>query len=325
MSSEVSSSDLDAAAQPLVIVGGPTASGKSALALALAEALDGAVINADSMQVYAELDVLTARPGSADLTRSPHRLYGVLPVSEVCSAVRWRAMALAEIDEARRAGRLPIVCGGTGFYLRALTHGISAMPDIPEAVRAATRRLHGEIGGAEMRRRLAERDPATAARLDDGDSQRLMRAYEVVEATGRPLSEWQRLPPSGAGAFRTFTVVIQPERRALYAACDARFRAMVERGAVEEVRALLALGLDPALPAMKALGVPSLAGFIEGKQSLDEAIEEAQRETRRYAKRQMTWFRNQVRADLVVFEQYSERTDERIFSKIRQFLLTGGT
>ncbi|MEE8534514.1 MAG: tRNA (adenosine(37)-N6)-dimethylallyltransferase MiaA [Kiloniellales bacterium] len=278
---------------PLVIVAGPTASGKSALALAVAEAFDGVVINADSMQVYRDLAVLTGRPGPADEARVPHRLYGFLPGGEACSAGRWRDLALAEISEVHGAGRLPVVAGGTGLYLRALERGLSPIPPIPKAERAAARARHAELGAAAFHAALAARDPETAARLDPADSQRLVRAWEVLEATGRPLSDWQRAPAEGTPPYRRLRLVLAPPRPALYAACDRRFGEMMEKGALEEVRHLVALGLDPSLPIMKALGVPELTRLLAGETGREEAIAAARQATRRYAKRQLTWLRTQ--------------------------------
>ncbi len=324
---------------PVVVVTGPTAGGKSALALELAEALDGVVINADSMQVYRELRILTARPGAEALARAPHRLYGVLPGREPCSAGRWRDMALDEIAAARTEGRLPLVVGGTGLYLRALAEGLAPVPNLPEAVRETARARHADLGGAAFHAELAARDPVMAARLEPGDSQRLIRAWEVLEATGRSLADWQA--PGGAEAgprpdsapdgtpapTRLLRLVCLPPRPALYAACDARLRAMIEIGALEEVRALRALGLDPRLPVMKALGVRELGHHLDGTLSLDDAIALTQQATRNYAKRQMTWLRTQTAPDgpraVTLNEQYSKSLDSKIFTIIRRFLLTG--
>jgi tRNA dimethylallyltransferase len=307
----------------LVIVAGPTASGKSALALALAEEVRGTIINADSMQVYRDLRVLTARPGPAEEARVPHRLFGVIDAAEHCSAGRWRGLALAEIEAARAAGRVPILVGGTGLYLHALVHGLAAVPEIPAAVRAAARALHAEIGGAAFRARLAERDPNAAARLEPGDRQRLVRAYEVVTATGRTLGEWQREAPP-ADAPRSACVLLLPPRTQLYAACDARFRAMMERGAAEEARDLLARGLAPDLPAMKAVGLREIAALIDGRLTREAAIAAAQQATRRYAKRQYTWLRHRMAGlrPLVIEAQFSESLLPGILSFIRRQLLT---
>ncbi len=315
-----------AAPEPIVIVAGPTASGKSALALAVAEALGGTIINADSMQVYRDLAVLTARPGAAELARVPHRLYGVIDAAEACSAGRWRALALGEIAAAREAGRVPVLSGGTGLYLRALLDGLAPVPPVPAALREEARSLHARLGGEAFRRALAARDPDAAQRLSPGDTQRLIRAYEVVAATGRPLAEWRRGQGPAAGPSAA-AVVLLPPRAMLYAACDARFLAMMERGALAEVEALLARGLDPALPAMKAVGVPELASLLAGRSSRQAAIAAAQQATRRYAKRQYTWFRHQIAETgslrkLVVIEQFSESLLARILPFIRQSLLT---
>ncbi len=307
---------------PLILIGGPTASGKSALALAIAEEFAGTVINADSMQIYRDLAILTARPGPADEARAPHRLYGVLDAADPCSAVRWRDLAEGEIAAAEARGSLAVVVGGTGLYLRALVDGLADIPPVPAATRAEARRLHQRLGGAGFRVCLAARDPAGAARLAAGDTQRLLRAYEVIAATGRPLGDWQQDQVAGPRRANVATLVLMPPRPSLYAACEARFAAMVAAGALEEVRALLARRLDPALPAMKAVGVPELARHLAGAIPLDEAIRLGQQATRRYAKRQVTWFRHQMPEAKVIAAQFSESLLQEIFSFIRQFLLT---
>ncbi len=308
--------------RPALVVAGPTASGKSALAMDAAEALRGVVINADSMQVYRELRILTARPSPAEEARVPHRLYGVLSAGERCSAGRWRDMALGEIAAAHGDGALPVVVGGTGLYLQALTSGLAHVPPIPEGVRAEARALFERLGGEAFRAALAEHDSRSAARLPASDRQRLLRAWEVVRATGRPLPDWQR-ETATAGGLDIATIAIVPPREALYTAAEARFERMLADGAVEEVRALLALRLDPGLPAMKAVGVRELAAFVAGEATLEEAAHAAKRATRTYAKRQLTWLRHQVSADLTLNAQYSERFRDGILSFIRQFLLTG--
>jgi tRNA dimethylallyltransferase len=308
---------------PLILIGGPTASGKSALALAVAEEFGGTVINADSMQVYRDLRILTARPGPAEEARAPHRLYGILDAADVCSAARWAAMADAEIAAAAAQGRVPVLVGGTGLYLRALVAGLAELPPIPPAARAEARRLHRALGGAGLRAALAARDPAGAARLAPGDTQRLIRAYEVVTATGRPLAEWQSAQQASPRYREILPLILLPPRPALYAACDARMEAMVAAGAVEEVRALAARGLDPALPAMKAVGVRELGCHLAGEVGLGEAVALAQQSTRRYAKRQITWFTHQQLGGSPIHEQFSERVPAEIFPFIRHFLLTG--
>jgi tRNA dimethylallyltransferase len=307
---------------PLILIGGPTASGKSGLALALAEAFDGTVINADSMQVYRDLRIVTSRPDAADEALVPHRLYGVLDAADPCSAARWAAMAEAEISAAAAQNRLPILVGGTGLYFRALLEGLAAVPPIPADIRAEARRLHRALGGAGLRAALAARDPAGAARLAPGDTQRLIRAYEVAAATGRPLHEWQTEQPTARRYAMVARLILLPPRDALYAACDARFAAMVEQGALDEVGALLRRGLDPGLPAMKAVGVLELARHLSGEIALDAAVGLAQQATRRYAKRQVTWFRHQIDDAHFIEEQFSERMRPIIFAFIRQFLLT---
>jgi tRNA dimethylallyltransferase len=311
--------------RPVLIVAGPTATGKSALASAVAREFDGVVINADSMQVYRELRILTARPGIEEEARVPHRLYGVLSVGETCSAARWREMAIAEIAAAHRAGRLPVLCGGTGLYLRTLTEGLSPLPDIPDAVRHAVRERMRREGAAALHGALQSVDPASAAALPPGDRQRIARALEVFEATGRALSEWQAMPPEGPPSeLRFATILLLPPRQALYAACDKRLREMVETGALDEVDALRQAGIDPSLPAMKALGVPALLRHLAGEIPLEEAVAAAQQATRRYAKRQVTWFSNQIVADFSLNEKFSEKYSPKIFSFIRQNLLTPG-
>jgi tRNA dimethylallyltransferase len=276
-----------------VILGGPTASGKSALALALARALGGTVINADSMQVYRELPVLTAQPSAAEQVAVPHRLYGFLSVAERCSAGRWAALARAEIDAALGQGRLPIVVGGTGLYLRALTDGLAPVPPVPTAVREAARRRLSEVGKAAFHAELARRDPRMAARVRPTDPQRMVRAWEVIEATGRSLADWQAEPDRAAKGLRFVKLVLLPDRARLYAACDARFAAMVEHGALDEARQVAAHGEAPGLPGLKALGLRELLAHLRGETSLDEAVAAGRQATRRYAKRQMTWFRHQ--------------------------------
>lgn len=302
---------------PVIIVAGPTASGKSALALALAERLDGVVINADSMQVYQGLRVLTARPSPADEARVPHRLYGILDPAERCSAGRWRELAVAEIAAAYAAGRRAIVTGGTGFYIEALTRGLSPIPDPPPEVLAETEALCSELGVPAFAAELARHDARAAARIGARDRQRLIRAWAVYRATGRPLSHWQALPPEPA-PFPHTALWLNPPRDTLYECCNRRLEAMLAEGALQEVEALLARELDPDLPAMKALGVPDLAAYLRGTMSLEEALAAAQRATRRFAKRQLTWFRHRLPEALRIDAQFSESFLEEILSFIRK-------
>ena len=306
---------------PVIVVAGPTASGKSALALELAAAYGGTIINADALQAYRDLRILSARPGAAALARAPHRLYGYLDAAQRGSVGTWRELALAEIAAAHGAGSLPIVVGGTGLYLRALHHGLPAIPAVPAAVRAEAVELYRTIGGAAFCELLRKLDPAAAARLPPGDRQRLLRAFEVVRATGVPLGIWQTRSVDAA-PFCFASVLLMPPRAALYAACDARFRMMIAAGGLAEAAVLLGRGLDPELPAMKAVGVPELLRHLRGEVALDAAIALAQRATRRYAKRQLTWFRHQMTPDLIFTEQFSESLLRCSRHFIDGFLLT---
>jgi tRNA dimethylallyltransferase len=313
-------------ATPILLTTGPTASGKSRLAIAAAREFRGTVINADSMQVYRDLAVLTARPGLVELARVPHRLFGVLDASELCSAARWLGLAEAEIEATARDNRLPIMVGGTGLYLKALLRGLAPVPEIPAEIRRAARALHTEIGGAKFHAALAARDPDGAARLDPGDTQRLIRAYEVATATGRSLGDWQR-EQARVTRPNVAAIVLLPPRDALYAAIDARFASMASAGALDEVRALMARRLSPDLPALKAVGVRELAAHLGGDTTLEAAITAAQQASRRYAKRQMTWLRTQLPSPTELFThvvpaQFSESLLPQIFSFIRRFLLT---
>lgn len=308
---------------PVLVIAGPTASGKSGLALRVAEELNGAVINADSMQVYRDLRLLTARPSAEDEARVPHRLYGHLDGADVSTAADWAADAVAHIKTVHAADKLPIVVGGTGLYLKALMEGLSAIPEIPDDVRAAARRLRLEQGIDALFASLTEKDPEGAAKLKPKDRQRVLRAWEVVEATGKPLHAWQSQAAPSPPLKATFhTVLFRPEREDLYAACNSRFDKMLDQGALEEVEALMARTLDPGLPIMKALGVPDLMAHLRGETSLQDAVTKAQQRTRNYAKRQTTWFKNQFNASELVNAQYSERLFEEIFPKIRQMVLT---
>ena len=313
------------AGSPVLVIAGPTASGKSALAVAAALEFGGTVINADSMQVYRELNILTARPSAVDEALVPHRLFGFLGAADPCSAGRWLRMASAEIDGAWSAGRLPIVVGGTGLYLKALTDGLAPVPEIPARVKDEALSLHSRLGGSAFRVKLAELDGEAAARLPARDTQRLIRAYSVARATGKPLSDWQEETAVPSVDARFATIVLAPPREVLRDAIEARFHSMIEGGVLDEVASLLRLGLDTGLPAMKALGVSELGLHLEGEIGLEEAVENSIMATRRFAKRQLTWLRNQVSGSYEVFAQYSESQRTKIFSFIRQFLLTGQT
>lgn len=278
-----------------VLIAGPTASGKSALALELARTHGGVVINTDSMQVYHDLRIITARPTSEEEAQVPHRLYGHVDAAVNCSAGMWVADAERVLTETRAEGRLPIFVGGSGLYFKALTRGLSAVPPIPSEVREAVRARLERAGPEALHEELRWRDSVAAERLKPRDRSRIARALEVIEATGRSLTDWHRdglpplLPPDQVTA-----VFLAPEREALYARIDARFGTMLENGALEEVRGLAARHLDPLLPAMKAHGVPALIRYLAGELSLEEAAAIGQLDTRRYAKRQFTWFRHQL-------------------------------
>lgn len=307
---------------PIVLIfAGPTASGKSALALELAATVGGTIINADSQQIYRDLRILTAQPDAAATARAPHRLYGFLDAAERGSVARWRKLAMAEIAAAHAAGSLPMVVGGTGLYLRALMQGLAPVPVIPPDIRAEATALYQCLGGMGFRERLAISDPEAAARLPPGDRARLTRAWEVVRATGVTLAGWQRRAATSL-PYRFAIILIMPPRPMLYAACNARFAAMIAAGGLDEAKALMARGLDPDLPAIKAVGMPELLRHLRGEIGLDEAVALAQQSTRRYAKRQTTWFRHQLVADLVFDEQFSAGLLPRARDLIGQLRLT---
>ena len=259
----------------------------------MADAGGGVIVNADSAQVYADLRIVSARPSPADEARAPHRLYGHRDGARPCSAAQWAAEARREIAAAHAGGRLPILVGGTGLYLRTLLDGIAPVPPIDPAIRAEIR----AASAAENHRALLDADPPAAARLNPGDSQRVARALEVVRATGRPLRSWQEQRPGGiAGTVRVAACLLLPPRPWLHERCDRRFKEIVERGR-GEVEALLARRLDPTLPVMNAIGVREIAGMLRGELTRDGALAAGQAATRAYAKRQGTWFRNQSPPD----------------------------
>jgi tRNA dimethylallyltransferase len=278
-----------------VLIAGPTASGKSALALELAQTRDAVIINTDSMQVYRDLRVITARPTLEEEARAPHRLYGHVDAAVNFSAGAWVANAASVLDEARAQRWLPIFIGGSGLYFKALTRGLSAVPPIAPGIREAVRARLERDGVEALHAELAQRDPDSAERLKPRDRARIARALEVVESTGRSLTDWHRdgLPPLlPPGQFRA--LFLSPHRDTLYARIDARFDAMLEAGALDEVAQLAARQLDPLLPAMKAHGVPALLAHLKGEITREEAAEIGRADTRHYAKRQFTWFRHQL-------------------------------
>lgn len=304
----------------VALIAGPTASGKSALALRLAEMTGGTVINADASQVYRDLRIVSARPDAADEARAPHRLFGHIDGAQACSAADWATQAKAEIAAAHEAGSLPILVGGTGMYVRTLLDGIAPVPEIDPAIRAEVRALPV----AEARARLVALDPDAAARLDANDTTRIARALEVVLSTGRPLKSWQKDRVGGIGsAVRLAPALLLPPRDWLYARCDRRFEAMFDADGLAEVEALLARALDPALPVMRAIGVPEMAGFLSGDLSRDAATERGQIATRQYAKRQFTWFRNQPPPEWPRVERELDNAKIEEFAiKLRDMALT---
>jgi tRNA dimethylallyltransferase len=279
-----------------ILIAGPTASGKSALALALAEKLGSTIVNADSMQVYRDLRIITARPSPGEEARVPHRLYGDLDARENYSVGRWCRDVGAALAEIEAQGRVAILVGGTGLYFKALTSGLAAVPPIPGDIRERVRGRLASEGAAALHAELGRLDPVTAQRLMVNDRSRISRALEVVLATGRSLSDWHREGlPALVDPKRAAKIFLTCERKQLVARIETRFAAMLAAGALDEVRALAARKLDPALPAMKAHGVPWLIRHFNGEISLDEAAAGAIMDTRRYAKRQLTWFRNQMK------------------------------
>ena len=278
-----------------ILIAGPTASGKSRLALELAETLGGTVVNADSMQVYSVLDVLTARPSAEEMRRAPHLLYGHVVPDTAYSTGAWMRDVVSLADNGKLSDGPPIFVGGTGLYFRALEEGISEMPDIPKAIRERWRYELAERGADKLHRILMREDPEVAMTLRAGDGQRIVRALEVLEASGRSILKWQAergrpLIDRNSALF----FVIEPDRAELVARIDRRFDGMIDAGALEEVKAIAALNLDPQLPAMKAIGVRELSAALRGETGMGEAIERAKIATRQYAKRQSTWFRHQL-------------------------------
>jgi tRNA dimethylallyltransferase len=285
---------------PLIVIAGPTASGKSALALVLAQQIGGVIVNADSAQIYRDLRVLSAAPTDEELSRTEHRLYGVQDGALPCSAAEWAGMARREVADIHSTGRTPILVGGTGLYLRTLLDGIAPVPAIDPEVRERVRAAPIE----ENRAKLESLDPEAAARLKPADTARINRSLEVILSTGRTLAEWQKQRESGIGEeVELHSIILLPPRKWLYARCDERFAHMVDEGAVAEVEALLARQLNPNLPVMRAIGVPELSAYLLGKISLDEAIAAGQQATRRYAKRQYTWFAHQPPAAWPRFQE----------------------
>ncbi|MBA2918571.1 tRNA (adenosine(37)-N6)-dimethylallyltransferase MiaA [Sphingomonas sp. MAH-20] len=276
---------------PLALIAGPTASGKSGLALDLAGHADVTIINADSAQVYRDLRILSARPDELDMAEAPHRLFGYIDGAEACSAARWAADARAEIARAHEAGRLPVLVGGTGLYIRTLLNGIAPIPEIEPAVRAAVRGMAVDAAHIALR----QEDPESAARLAPADTTRVQRALEVVRSTGHPLGYWHQRRTGGIASLMALrAVILVPPRDWLVRRSDARFLGMVESGAIDEVERLLMRRLDPELPVMRAIGVREISAWLHGEMTRGEMVDAGRLATRQYAKRQYTWFRHQA-------------------------------
>ena len=300
-----------------IMIAGPTASGKSQLAVDLAWKLDGEVINADSMQLYADLSILSARPSKADMQDIPHHLYGVLDGGHRASVAAWLELAATAITAIWARGKMPIIIGGTGMYLDAAVNGIAPIPGVPANIHEDCVALFDAIGGVAFRQKLALHDPLVASRLDDGDRQRLIRAMGVFNATGIALGQFQKAEHKGALIGRPVKIAMLPPRDVLYACIDTRFDVMLDQGAMDEVRQFINRQLDPSLPLMKALGVTALKAVLDKEMTIDEAAYIAKRDSRHYAKRQMTWLRNNYNAQITLNTKLSESLMESIFSLIR--------
>ncbi len=305
--------------KPAVLIAGPTAGGKSSVAMFLADKWNGVIINADSMQVYKEMRILSARPMVEDEAKIPHRLYGHIAASEAYSSGRWLDDIAPVLADVWSKGQLPIITGGSGLYFKMLLEGVASIPDIAEDIRAFWRARAQDDGAEVLYKILSARDAAMAARLKPGDTQRLVRALEVLEGTGRSLHEWQKDTPSAPhlAAEQCMRFVIAPPREALYERINTRFDNMMAAGALDEARAVKELGLAANLPAMKALGLKQLLAHIDGKLTLDKAQEQAKMMSRRYAKRQMTWLRGNMIAWNWILEQETKRQLAKIFSFIQ--------
>jgi tRNA dimethylallyltransferase len=298
----------------LALIAGPTASGKSALALALAQRTNGTIVNADSAQVYRDLRILSARPSQEEEAEVPHKLYGYRDGASACSAAAWASDAKAAIAEAHQAGRLPILAGGTGLYLRTLLEGIAPVPEIDPEIRAEVRALPVEQAFAA----LEKEDPAAAARLRPSDTTRVARALEVVRSSGHPLAYWQREKIGGIAAeVRLLPLVLLPPREWLYDRCNLRFERMFGAEGIREVETLLRRGLDSSLPVMRAIGVPEIAAYLQGSLGREAALAVGQAATRQYAKRQYTWFSRQPPSG---WPRFTEPLDERTIDRALAFL-----
>ena len=302
-----------------IVICGPTASGKSSLALKLATELNGEIINADSMQVYNELKILTSRPSSNDMKSIPHNLFGIRRIVEPCSVNIWINLTTNTISEIIDRGRTPIVCGGTGMYIHYLSKRLSKVPEIPTSVRLQAREKLKVLGNENFSNELIKLDPLLGHKIPIGDSQRLTRAWEVIKATGQSLAVWNMEPDQATG-LNLYHVLLIPDREILYRICDQRFLGFIDRGALAEAETIKNMNLDPSLPAMKALGLSQIIKYLDGEMNLDDAIKHAQQKTRNYAKRQMTWFRNQLEPNFLYSKVYDGSMDQKLMVEVSKFL-----
>ena len=303
-----------------LVICGPTGSGKSRLAVNLAKKLNGVVINADSIQIYREIKILSGRPDFDDYREAPHRLYGIMSVYNTCSVGVWREMALATIKECEFVGKLPIICGGTGLYIKFLLDELSAIPKIPNSIKLEARLELERIGNEGFRDLLAKSDPVSASKIKTGDTNRLLRAWEVFKTTAKPLPYWHELHKKQNTEHKFFKVLLMPNREVLYSDCDKRFLNFVNQGAVDEAREFNINSLSSESPALKTLGLSELIQYTKGELDLSEAIERAQRATRRYAKRQITWFRHQLDEDFLIESLDDKKTVFDCLNKVMNFL-----
>jgi len=307
---------------PIIILAGPTASGKSAYAIKLAKPINAEIINADSKQLYKEIPIITAQPSKKDKELTPHTLYGNVSVTNNFSTAKWVGMANEAIKEAFSKQRIPLFVGGSGLYIKTLIEGLSPIPEIDSDVRDDVRKLYKKLGQEEFFKKLTTKDPIITKRLHPSDTQRCIRAMEVSMQTGKSLTEWQKIAPSPTYPKERFlTLFLSPPREVVYANCNKRFKEMIAKGVVDEVKKVDELGLDESYPAMKAHGLPEIRKFLHGKMSLDEAMSSAQINTRHYIKRQFTWFRHQLSDSISIYPDQLDLVEQ----KISEFLLTDGT
>lgn len=307
----------------LILIAGPTCSGKSSLAREIGIKFNGQIINADSMQTYADLNILTSRPSNMDLLSVPHKLYGYLDGSNRGNLASWHKKAVLEILNTSRKKALPIVVGGTGLYLNSLVHGISMVPEIRNEIKQYVKDFEIKNGLVSVYDNLKKIDSVSLEKINPNDRQRILRSYEVFLSTGKPLSFWQSKEKDRLlSHYKIYNILFMPNRVELYKSCDSRFDNMIKCGVIEEVIALNEKKLDISLPIMNAIGVKELTGYLEQNTHLEEAITKAKQSTRNYAKRQITWFKNQFNSSTIVFEQFSESLGPKIFPEIHQFLLT---